>query len=168
MINSSARIFQDGEQFMNKKITTARVLAWIGTPLVWFPILATLVTGITISTRSQIFHFDYLLPAELFPLAGVGGLMLFISALLAKVQRKWIIWSFAVMILALVASQVLAIVSGIASGIAEPVGIWWILVLVLLAVYTLAMIALGVGGIRLLKSVYSRKQKEIQPDLLAN
>lgn len=150
---------------MNKKIKLGRVLAWIGTPLVWIPILATLVTGMTVSIRSQMFHFDYLMPAELFPLAGVGGLMLIVAAFLAKSQRKWIIWSYVVMILALVGGQALAIVTGLASGATEPVGIWWILVLALLTVYTLAVIALGVGGIRLLKSVYSQKLKEIHPNL---
>lgn len=145
---------------MNKKIVWARILAIIGTVLVWFPILAMLVTGIVGSIISKTFRMDYLIPAELFPAVGVGSVILIIAAFLARSQRKWIIWGFVAMILSLVGGQVLASVSGLASGRIEAEGVWWVLVLALLGLYAVLVIFMGIGGIRLIKSAFSRKLSE--------
>lgn len=145
---------------MNKKIATSRILAIIGTVLVWLPILATLVTGVYGSIAYHRLLMDYLMPAELFPLAGVGGLMLIVAAILARSQRKWIIWSFIVMVVSLVASQGFAEVSGLASGRIEPTGFWWILVLGLIILFTLTMIVLGIGGIKLIKSLFKKSPEQ--------
>lgn len=144
---------------MNKKISISRVLAIIGTVLVWLPILATLVTGMIGSISMNRLIMDYLMPAELFPLAGIGGLLLIVAAILARSQRKWIIWSFVIMIAALVISQGTAVVSGLASGRIEATGFWWILVLGLIILYALVMIILGIGGIKLIKCVFKKIQE---------
>ena len=65
---------------MEKKVILTKVLAVIGTVLVWFPIVATVVLSIVGSIRSHIFLFDYLLPLELFPVALVGGGLLLCAA----------------------------------------------------------------------------------------
>lgn len=144
---------------MSKKTTTSRVLAIIGTVLVWLPILATLITGVIGSISMNRLMMDYLMPAELFPLAAIGGILLIIAAVLARSQRKWILWSFGGMIAALVLSQVIAVVSGLASGRIEPTGFWWILVLGLIILYALAVIVLGIGGIKLIKSLFKKSQE---------
>lgn len=145
---------------MEKKMIAVRALAIIGTALVWIPILTTLVTGIVGSIYAKTFRMDYLMPAELFPLVGVGSLLLLIAALLARSRRKWIIWSLVAMILTLVGGQVLASVSGLASGRTEPEGIWWGIVLASIGLYTLTIISMGIGGILLIKSVHLKELVE--------
>ncbi len=147
---------------MKKKMIAARVLVIIGTVLVWFPILATLFTGIIGSINAKTFRMDYLMPAELFPFVGVGSVLLVIAALLARSTRKWIIWNLVAMILTLVGGQVVASVSGLASGRIEPEGIWWIIVLATLGLYAISVITMGIGGILLLKSCF--RHEVVEPD----
>ncbi len=54
----------------------------------------------------------------------------------------------------LVGGQVIASVSGLASGEIEPQGIWWMLVLASLALYDLAVILIGVGGVLLIRDLF--------------
>ena len=58
----------------------------------------------------------------------------------------------------LVGSQALAVATGLASGATEPAGIWWILILASLAVFTLALIAIAVDGILLLRDLFKPTQ----------
>ncbi len=145
---------------MKKNLLAVRILAIIGTVLVWFPILATLVTGIIGSIYMKAARVDYLMPAELFPFVGAGSLMLIIAALLARSQRKWILWSFAAMILTLVGGQVVAMVSGLPSGRIEPEGFWWGVVLGSIILYILTIIAMGIGGILLIKSAFAHQEEK--------
>ncbi len=144
---------------MSKKMITSRVLAIVGTVLVWIPILATLVTGVIGSIARDRLMMDYLMPAELVPFAAIGGIALIISAMLAQSVQKWIVWSFTVMLAALVLSQVVAVVSGLASGRIEATGIWWVLVLGLIILYAVVMVILGIGGIKLIISLFKKPQK---------
>ncbi len=48
----------------------------------------------------------------------------------------------------------LAVVTGLASGETEPVGWWWALVVASIAVYSLALVAIGVGGVLLLSDLF--------------
>lgn len=145
---------------MNKKKLAAGILAIIGTILVWFPILFTLVTGIIGSIQMKALRVDYLMPAEFFPFVGAGSILLIIAALLARSWRKYIIWCFVAMILVLVGGQAIAYFSGLATGEIEPQGFWWILVLSTIGLYTLGIIAMGVGGILLIKSCFTRTPAE--------
>jgi len=54
---------------MRKTGALTRTLAIAGTVLAWLPIAATLATAIPGSLRRGEFHVDYLMPAELFPVA---------------------------------------------------------------------------------------------------
>jgi peptidoglycan/LPS O-acetylase OafA/YrhL len=102
------------------------------------------------------FHFDYLMPAELFPSALLGGLLLLWAAYRARSRQKLIGWSFGVAAGLLVAGQAFAVLSGLASGEAEPAG--WLLpvAIAVIIVYILALLALAVGGILLLRDVLNR------------
>lgn len=88
--------------------------------------------------------FDYLMPAELFPLALAGGLLLLWAALRARTGVGRVAWSLGIAVGAMAGSQVLAVVTGLASGAREAVG--WRLVLVIagLALYILALGVIGV------------------------
>jgi len=138
---------------MEKGITFTRILAVVGTILTGFPILATVVTSIVGSVLRGVFLFDYLMPAELFFVALAGGLLLLWAALRIRVFRKPVIFGLTGMCVFLAASQVIALVSGLAQGDIEPAGFVWILVVSLIVLYTLAVIELMVVGIVMTKKL---------------
>lgn len=139
---------------MSKKDGLTQLLAIAGAALVWFPILTPAVLSAVSLVTRPVFRFDYLMPAELFPVALPGGGLLLWAALRARARRGLIGWGLAIAIVALVGGQALAVVTGLASGAAEPAGVWWALVLGAIAVYTLALVVLGLAGIRLLRDLF--------------
>jgi hypothetical protein len=77
---------------MEKKGMLTKVLAVVGTVLVWFPILATIAISVVGSIGDRVFRFDYLMPAELFPATLVGGGLLMWAALHSRLRRRLIGW----------------------------------------------------------------------------
>jgi hypothetical protein len=139
---------------MEKKNVFTKILAIIGTVLVWFPILAPVLFSVAKIIQSRMFRFDYLMPAELFPFALVGGGLLFWAALRAHSRRGIIGWGFGIATGLLVAGQVLAVATGLASGKIEPTGWWWALVIASIAGYSLLLVVIGVGGALLLRDLF--------------
>src|SRR5512135_1395865 len=138
---------------MQKKDLLTKILAVIGTVLAGFPILATILTSLLGSIRSSMFRFDYLMPAELFPIAIAGGALLLWAALRARSRRGLIGWGLGIAIGLLVGGQALAVAAGFASGEAEPVGWLFALVVGAIAVYSLALGAVAVGGALLVRDL---------------
>jgi len=143
---------------MDKRGTLTKILAVAGTVLVWIPVLAPVFFSIIALTSGRGFRFDYLMPAELFPLAFVGSLLLVWASLRARSRRKLILWSLAAGLASLVLGQVIASVTGLASGAIEPNGWQWALVLSMLAAYCLALVSVGVGGILLLVDLFKKEK----------
>jgi hypothetical protein len=142
---------------MPKKDVLTKILAIIGALLACLPVLAPILFSVaTIATR-LVFRFDYLMPAELFPLALIGGGLLTWAALRARSRLKLVALALGIALVFLVGSQALAVVTGLASGETEPVGLPWIMTLAMIGVYTLAVIAIGVGGILLLRDIFRQK-----------
>jgi hypothetical protein len=143
---------------MNNKGVFTRILAIVGTVLVWLPVLApiALMTGALI--RMGIFHFDYLMPAELFPVALVGGGLLLWAAVRAKTKRGLIGGWLGAAVLLLVISQVVAVVSGMASGEVEPTELMMGLVMGMIVGYVVCVVVLGVGGILLTREISKRRE----------
>ena len=139
---------------MEKKGVFTKILAIGGTVLVWFPILAPVLLSVGFTIRSGRFRLDYLMPAELFPVALVGALMLLWAAIRARSQRKLIGWGLGCAVVLLVGSQLLAVITGLASGEIEPVGWPWALTLGGIIGYALALVVIGVGGVLLLRNLY--------------
>jgi hypothetical protein len=137
----------------NRNVLT-KVLAIAGTALVWLPILAPVLFSAAVIIRERIFRFDYLMPAELFPAALVGGGVLIWAALRARSHWRLIAGGLGIAAGMLVGGQALAVVTGLASGATEPAGWWWALVLASIAVYSLALVVIGVGGLLLLRDVF--------------
>ncbi|NTV35762.1 MAG: hypothetical protein HGA53_02300 [Anaerolineaceae bacterium] len=137
-----------------KKGNLTKALAIAGTVLVWFPIFATIVTSVFGSLRSGMFRFDYLMPAELFPVAFIGGGLLFWAALRARSRQKLIGWGLASIVVLRVGGQAIAVASGLASGETEPVG--WILVVAIASIvlYTLTLIEIGIAGVLLTRDLF--------------
>ncbi len=101
---------------MRKKEAGTKALAVAGTTLVWIPILAPIVLSVVFRVARGWFRFDYLMPAELFPSALVGGGLLLWAAVRAQSNRRLIGWSLAAAVCMLVGGQALAVVTGLASG----------------------------------------------------
>jgi hypothetical protein len=142
---------------MEKKNAFTRILAVSGIVLVWFPILAPILFMLASLIRSGVFRFDYLMPAELFPFALAGGLILLWAALRVKTWVKLIAWGLGGAVVLLVGSQGLAVVTGLASGATSPTGWAWALVVGALVAFVLALVAVGVGGGLLLRDVFKKE-----------
>jgi hypothetical protein len=139
---------------MKKKNILTKVLAIVGTALAWFPILAPIALVVPGFLAERRFLFDYLMPAELFPVALVGGGLLMWAALRARSRRGLIGWGLVASVGFLVGGQALAVAAGFASGDAEPAGWLWALVLASLAIYALALVVIAVGGTLLVRDLF--------------
>lgn len=143
---------------MEKKGALTKTLAVAGTVLAWFPILAPVLLSVIVILQARILRFDYLMPAELFPAALVGGGALLWGALRARSRRRLIAWSLGLAVALLAGSQGLAVVTGLASGEAKPAGWQLAMVVAPLAGYGLALVAMGVGGALLLGDLFRAPQ----------
>lgn len=142
----------------NKRVLT-KILATVGTVLVWLPILAPVLFSAARITQGHMFRFDYLMPAELFPVALAGGCLLMWAALRARSRRRLVGWGLGIAVGSLVGGQALAVVTGLASGETEPVGWPWVLVVASLVVYSLMLVVMGVGGLLLLRDLFKTPRK---------
>jgi hypothetical protein len=141
---------------VNKRGAFSRVLAIVGTVLAWLPLAAPLVFAVGSLITGDRFRFDYLMPAEVFPVALVAGALLLAAAILARSRIRLIAASLAAAVFLLVASQAIAWFTGLASGRVEAAGWPWALTLAALAGYELAVAALGVGGALLIRDLFRR------------
>jgi hypothetical protein len=139
---------------MVKHSALTRILGIIGTLLVWFPILAPILLSATLFIQERILRFDYLMPAELFPAFFAGGCLLIWATLRARSRRIVIGGGLAVAVGLLVGAQVLAVVTGLASGETEPAGWPWALALASIAGYSMSVVVVGVGGLLLLRDLF--------------
>ena len=147
---------------MEKKGILTKMLAIVGTVLVWLPVLAPVVLSMAAIIEERVFRFDYLMPAELFPVALVGGGLLIWAALRVRLHRRLIGWGLGISVGSLVGGQVLAIITGLASGETEPDGWWWALVLASIVVYSLTLVVIGVGGVLLLREPFKPRRPPIE------
>lgn len=141
----------------NKGILT-KILTIAGTILVWLPILAPILFAVVSLLTDGIFRFDYLMPAELGWFAIVGGILLLAAAIRTRSRVKLIGWSFGVVIVLLLGVMVIPAVTGLADGSTKPGGWESTLVLGSLVIYSLAVVAVGVGGILLLRELFKPQQ----------
>jgi len=139
---------------MDRRGVLTRLLAIVGTVLVWIPILFTVLTSIVGTISSRVFRFDYLIPAELFPVAFVGALLLLWAALRARSHQQLIGCGLGGAVVFLGGGQLYAVASGLASGAIEPTGWPWALVIASIALYSLALIEMGIAGILLVRTVH--------------
>jgi hypothetical protein len=81
---------------MKEKNALTKTLAIAGTALVWFPILAPILLSVVFIITNHVFRSDYLMPAELFLLALVGGGLLIWAALRAHSRQRLIGWGLGI------------------------------------------------------------------------
>lgn len=148
---------------LEKKDPLTKILAVVGAGLVWIPILAPIMFTLVRFVENGLFRFDYLMPAELFPLALAGGALLLWAAFRARSRRGLIGASLGAAAGLLVGGQALAVVTGLASGETEPAGWPWALVLASLGAYGLALIVCGVGGVGLARDLFRPRPDAVGP-----
>ena len=153
---------------MNPRSPLTRTLALIGTIAVLSPVALMLLTSALGTSRSGSFRMDYLIPGELFPLILMGGALLAFATRRAgrrsdSQNRRLIEWSFGVAVVSLILSQGLAVATGLASGETPAEGLPWIAVLALLLIYDGAVIALGAGGVLLVRDLFKHEKAGIPP-----
>jgi hypothetical protein len=149
---------------MVKHDVLTRILAIAGTILVWFPILAPILLSAALLIQERVFRFDYLMPAELFLAVVAGACLLIWATLRARSRRAIISGGFAVAVGLLIGGQVLAVVTGLASGETEPTGWPWALVLASIVGYSFSLVVVGVGGLLLLRDLFKpRRSPKVNP-----
>lgn len=139
---------------MSKTDTLTRVLAIAGALLVWVPLVAPVLFLAVFLVQARQFRFDFLMPAELFPIGTLGAVLLLWAGVRARSRVRLIAWGFGIAIALLVGAQAVAVVSGLASGAREPAGLWWVVALGSIAGYALAQVAVGIGALGLLRDVF--------------
>lgn len=129
-------------------------LAIAGTVIVAAPILSPLVFTRWQAIGRPEFNFDWLLPAEMFPIALLGGLLLLAAAVRSHARRRSVAWGLAIAIGVLVGGQVIAIASGMTTSTAEPSG--WPLALVnaTIALYVVGLVEMAVSGVLLVRDLF--------------
>lgn len=143
---------------MKEKNIFTKILTIIGTILVWLPILVPIFFSIVSILSDGVFRFDYLMPAELFLLVLIGGLLLIWAGGRAHERRGLIGWGLGLAVVLLVGSQAIAVVTGLANGDTEPGGWQWALVLTMLVGYIFALVVVGIGGVQLWRNVMKGPQ----------
>ena len=133
---------------MEKKDTLSKILAIVGTVLVWIPILAPVFFGFVSLGMDGIYRFDYLMPAELGILAFVGGAFLFWAAIRAKSRQAIVARGLGI------AAGSIAILN--AFGDVVPGSLEWAIVVGLLIAYSLAIVVMGIGGVLLWRDLFKK------------
>ena len=146
-----------------KKILFTKNLAIFGTLIVWIPILLPIFLSIASLVSGKSINFDFLMPTELFPVILSGGILLILTAILVKSNRTAILVSFGITILSLVGSQVAAVMTGLASGEAEPSSSAYLIVIAIIGIYNFSVIGLGIAGISLVRKISVPLQEEGKP-----
>lgn len=143
---------------MGNKGSFTKILAIFGTVLVWLPILAPIVFSIVFLIGDGKFRFDYLMPAELFPVAMLGAGLLLWASFRARAYWKLIGRSLGAALILLFGGQALATITGLASGAIEPTGWQMVVVTASIIAYALALIVIGVGGVLLLRDLFKSRR----------
>jgi len=147
---------------MEKKGVLTKILAIVGMVLVWMPILAPVVFMVIKLTQGGGFNFDFLMPAELFPVVLLGGALLIWAALRSRLWIRFITWSLITAVVLLIGGQGIAVATGLASGEIEAAGWQWALVVATFIFFFVAVIVLGVSGILLVVGLFRQSPPQVQ------
>lgn len=145
---------------MKNKDTFTRILAFAGLLLVWFPLLTPFILTIVFYISRHQIRFDYLIPAELFPVGFLGGVLLIWATRRAQFRQGLIGWGVGIAVGSLVLGLAISELTGLASGEMEPAGFWFVVLIASLVLFSVAMLAAGIGGILLLKFLFKPSPME--------
>lgn len=134
----------------------SRSLAVLGTVLTGLPLAAPILFALAFLAAGRGLHLDYLMPGELFPLVVVGGAALLAASLIVRWRRMVVCIAFGVTALLFALVDVLAVVSGLASGRTAAEGLPLTLVAGTYALYAVAVAGMFVLGVLLCRALFSR------------
>lgn len=143
---------------MQIKIIWAKILAIGGVILVALPVLFPVIISFPNLIRSGHFNFDYLFPAEMFPIVLLGGILILVAAILARMHLKLIAWGFGAVVVTLAALMIVPIATGLNKSIEQPTGNLMLILQGIVALHWLAIFALLIGGIILVVALFKGKE----------
>lgn len=136
------------------------VILILATALVWVPVLFMFLTAGVFSFRTGMPRIDYLMPAELFMMELPGAILLIWAASLIGKYKKAARIGIVLMVIGLVASQALAVITGLANGDIRPEGWPLVSVQVLLGVYDAGVAVACILSICLIRSLVQKKREQ--------
>lgn len=139
---------------MGKRDVLTKILAVAGTMLTALPLLLPLFFGLMNALSGGRFLVDFLMPAELFLVVLAGGVLLVWAAVRAHRRITWMTWSLSVAVCSLALSVGAAMINGQATGEIDPQRVSWIVSLVGLGLYLLAVLSLAVNGALLARDAF--------------
>ncbi|MCX5775852.1 MAG: hypothetical protein NTV44_05825 [Firmicutes bacterium] len=142
---------------MSRKILLEKILAIAGSALMLVPVCFTVFISFMGIISGSGYNFDYLLPAELFPFALAGMILLILAAFFAKTFRRAIFGCSGAIAVIFIAGIIYLQVSGVASGATEPTALTIGLTIALMAVYSLLTVLIGIFGILLTIKTFKNK-----------
>lgn len=138
---------------MNENFRFTKVIAIIGSILVLIPVAAAVAFSLARLIRGGNFMIDYMLPAEVFYIILAGGALLIWAAARAHKCLKAVLCTLGGAIVLLLATIGIAMATGLNTG-ATPEGGWEsALTVSCLIASDLAVIALGIVGIKLINAI---------------
>lgn len=140
---------------MKSKSFLTKVLTLIGLFFVWIPIIFPVIISVIKLIVSGRFRFDFLMPAEMFPIIFIGATILLWSSKRTGYYKKHIGLGLLSAVVFLVGAQGLAVLTGLASGAIELKGWPFVLVIATIIIYNFAVIEIGVVGLYLIKKINS-------------
>jgi hypothetical protein len=143
-----------------QKSALSKIFALSGAILLWAPIAFMIVVAVVGSIAGKQFRFDYLMLAELFPIVALGLVLLILAGILSKTFVKWFAWGAGAALASLVAGQLIATASGLASGATARSGPMFAVVIASIVVYNVIIVALFVLSIELARRLFRKKQEE--------
>ena len=146
-----------------QKSALTKIFAIAGAVLLWAPILFMFLTAIVGSIARKALMMDYFLLAEVFPVVALGLVLLVLATVLSRTLRNSIGWVSAASLLALVATNVVAAATGLASGAIEAEGPPLIAATICIALFDLLILAVAILAILLVKRIF-RKNQETAPE----
>lgn len=144
------------------KLVLAKIFSIAGAVLLWAPILFMLLTATVGSIIRGMFLFDYLMLAELFFIVLPGMVLLILAGILSATLVKWLCWGSGAALAAFAGGQILAVASGLASGMMAPGGLVFAVVIASIVIYNLTIVLLAVLGIVLIRRVFRKKLDQIK------
>lgn len=134
---------------MQNKTYWVRVMIAAGIMIVLSPLLIMVLASAIHLFRSGFLVFDYLLPAELFPLVLIGGLLLLAVSLSQKMEQRLVGLGLAIPVLSLMLLIGYARLSGMDSSPDGPGTVQRVMIGLLMATYIAGLIVLAWGGIKM-------------------
>jgi len=137
----------------------SKILVITGTLLVWLPIAFMVVTAVVGSFQRVQFLWDYMIPAEVFPVVLAGMAALLWASIREHTLIKASAWTVGISLFFLVACQVIAVITGLANATIAPekAPVWMGVVTAMLIVYDLGVVLMGFWGIRLWQHLFTKQ-----------